>query len=212
MYRLFKRGQVQSQTLIYIIALLTLSVILIFGYVSIRGYNEKTNQINLLQFQNGLKNDITSLSADYKSVKIKEYKLPSGFDKICFVDLEHFEESLDDSKFIINEPVIKDSVDSKAQKNFFLFGKNGLGTYYVEGLQIAAEPYYSCISNIKNVELEIEGRGDGSVVKTPPPKEDCEIAAQKDENGDDLCIQFNEYASQLYTSSCCKEYGLCCPP
>jgi hypothetical protein len=213
-----KRAQIQSQTLIYILALIIIVMVLFFGYQSVRSYNKKTNQVILIQFQNGLKKDVTSLSNDYGSIKIKEYKLPSGYDEICFVDLENIK-SFNPENLIIGHPIILDSVKSGAKKNIFLFEKNNLQTFYVEELRLPNLPYYSCIQLPKSTtKLAIEGKGDSSIVKTPPNEEDCKFADEFDdadgensENGEDLCDEFNEDFGDLYISTCCTEWGSCCP-
>ena len=174
MHKPSKSAQISSQTLIYILVLIVIAMVFLFGYQSIKTRNKKQNQVILIQFQNQLKNDVVSLSGDFGSIKIKEYKLPSGYEEICFVDLKNLKSLEDDTDFtlenvIINHPIILDTVKSNTQKNVFLFGPEGFKTFYVNELQIADVPYYSCIkSNIKSIDLEIEGKGDGSVVKTPP--------------------------------------------
>jgi len=201
MHKKTKRGQIPSQVLFYIVALLVISMILLFGYKAIKGMREKEEQIILIQFKTELSNDIKSLSSDYGTIRVKEYELPSEFDEICFVDLGQV-----DSSEIINHPRIKDSVESGAKQNLFLLKEDNFEAFYIENLELSNYPYFSCIqSKTGDVKLKIEGKGNAAVVKTPPSQKYCQNA----QDGG-LCNGLDIVFYPGYKAECCKEYGLCC--
>ena len=196
-----KRGQISSQIFVYILALIIVAMILLFGYKAISNMQKRSEKVVLIQFKTQLKNDVKQLSNDYGSVRIEKYKLPSGFDEICFVDLKNVNPS-----DIVNHPIIKDSVESGVKENIFLLGKNNFDTLYVKDLELSSYPYLSCISSkIGSVELRIEGKGNAVVIKTPPYQKYCQNA----KNGG-LCNGLDIVFGSEYKSECCKEYGLCC--
>jgi hypothetical protein len=196
-----KRGQIPSQIFVYILALIIVAMILLFGYKAISNMQKRGEQVVLIQFKTQLKNDVERLSSDYGSVRIGKYKLPSGFDEICFVDLKNVNPS-----DIMNHPIIKDSVESGVKENIFLLGKSNFDSIYVEDLELSSYPYFSCISSkIGSVELRIEGKGNAAVIKTPPSQKYCQNA----QDGG-LCDGLDIVFGSGYKSDCCKEYGLCC--
>ena len=192
-----KRGQSSSQVFIYIIAVLVIGLIVLFGYQSVSSAREKGEQALLLQFEAKLKEDIDSYSS-YGSLGIKEYQFPSGFDEICFVDLNNFDpETFDGYR------VIEDSVRSKAEQNVFLLGDK-VETFYIENLQLYYDPYYSCVEGGEKIKLKIEGQGDVAILYLPYKKH-CQNAHDNSE-----CESFLDWLNPGYSAACCEEYNLCC--
>ena len=194
------RAQMEQQTFIYILSLIGVAFILIFGYKAINDISKKDDQVVLIQFQNKLKNDVESLSSDYGSVKVREYNLPSGFDEICFVDLENVNPEL-----IPNRPIMEDSIQSGVKKNIFSLRENDIETFYIEGFKLS-DPYWSCIQpKSGNIELRIEGIGNAAFIKTPPYIKHCKNA--EDEG---VCNLLDGFFYTGFKEECCEEHKLCC--
>jgi hypothetical protein len=196
-----KRGQIPSQAFVYILALLIIVFILVFGYNSAIKAKTTQQEVELAEFEAKLRNDVSSLNLEYGSAKVREYKLPSGFDEICLVDIGKV-----DSNLLGNHPLIKDSVESGVKQNVFLSGRDRFKSFYIEGLQLSF-PYFSCATPTESgVELQFESAGDKSIV-TPPPNEGyCRRAEQ-----DGLCyVLYLLEENYNYTKRCCTDYGLCC--
>ena len=196
-------AQISSQTLIYILVLIVIAMVFLFGYQSIKTLNKKQNQVILIQFQNQLKNDVVSLSGDFGSIRIKEYKLPSGYEEICFVDLTNA-----NSEDIINYPIIADSVKNGVQKNIFFLGTEDFETFYAKGLKLPVYPFSCFKPKPGSTKIAIEGLGDASLLKAPPNEEYCDGAQQNN-----LCKELESTFGIDYLKRCCEEYLIensCC--
>jgi len=75
-----------GQVFIYIMAAILAVAIMLYGYRTIRGFGERTEQIALVRFKTDLEAEIRTIASDYGSVKRVELGLPSKYNKVCFVD------------------------------------------------------------------------------------------------------------------------------
>ena len=83
-----KIAQIQTQVFVYVIGLIIMGIILLYGYQSISAMREKGDQIDLLTFKTDMEQEVSKMSSDYGSARIITLKTPSGFLEVCFVDLE----------------------------------------------------------------------------------------------------------------------------
>ena len=81
-----KKAQL-GQVFVYILAAFLAVAIMLYGYRTIRGFGERTEQIGLVRFKTDLESEIRTIASDYGSVKKAELALPSKYTKVCFVDL-----------------------------------------------------------------------------------------------------------------------------
>lgn len=205
-----KRGMFEGRIVVYISAGILAVLFLVFGYRMMGSIGEKGEQAFLAEFKTKLDRDIGSVGFDIGSVKIGKYGVPSTFDEICFVDLRYV-----DVSELENYSIIKDSVESGANKNVFLMGEDGFETMYIEDLGVFYWPHYSCLSTrTGKIELEIEGVGHGAAVKVME-REFCQKANDDSANPEEMCNLLNvlcpDYKTECgYRAKCCEKYNLCC--
>src|SRR3989344_9330257 len=77
-----RKAEMQSQIFIYILAMVIGVGILLYGYNAIKGFKSQADDVLLLQFENGIRNDLKTIS--FESTKVKTYDLPSTVSQICF--------------------------------------------------------------------------------------------------------------------------------
>ncbi len=77
-----KKAEMQSQIFIYILAMVIGVGILLYGYNAIKGFKTQADDVLMIQFENGIKNDLKTIS--FESTKVKTYDLPSQVLQICF--------------------------------------------------------------------------------------------------------------------------------
>jgi hypothetical protein len=159
-----KKGQIAGEPLLYILAALVFGGVLLFGISSIGGLRQRSAQVDIIEFKTHITDDISSLSKSFRDTKKQTYNLPSGYKELCVVDLKQVK-----PEDIIGHPLIRDSVDSKAQANVFLLGDK-FENFYAKDLAVAEAPFYSCV-NAKSgqVEVRMEGHGDSTLVKLQAP-------------------------------------------
>lgn len=82
-----RKSQIQSQVFVYVLAMIIIAVILLYGYKSISMMRQKGEDIDLLSFKQDVEEEVVKMSNDYGSANIVTFKTPSGFDRVCLVDL-----------------------------------------------------------------------------------------------------------------------------
>lgn len=191
-----KRGQ--SQIFVYILGLIIVGLVLFVGYKSLINFNKSGQQLLTIEFERDLADDISKLSkpSEFGSKLKKTYSLPSGFDEICFVDLNSV--SLEE----VDKAFVKTSVESGVRDNVFLFGAD-TESFHVDGLKLL-EPFYYCIVS-DSVSLTIEGVGGSALVYTPVYEKYCQNA-----QSGDLCEGLDIAFYEGYRDGCCSKYSLCC--
>ncbi|HLC60946.1 MAG TPA: hypothetical protein VJJ52_05970 [Candidatus Nanoarchaeia archaeon] len=151
-----RKSQLYGQIFIYILTILLIFFILIYGYNAISNFKGRTEQIVSLKLGEEIKNSVQSITPDFGSVVKKELDI-GGASEICFVESYNIPSLPIDTRN--KYPLIQDSVDSKSGKNVFLVGKNAETSFY--GGIISVEPDLLCIApKGGRVNLKLEGMGD----------------------------------------------------
>ena len=152
-YKFSAEAQIYSQVFIYILTIILISFILVYGYNAVQNFKKRAEQVSCLKFKNDLSNAIESISSDFGSIKRKDLQLCAGYAQVCFV--ETFE-----SPSISNsvDPIIKDSILSNTGKNVFLVEDIAKEAFYAG--KISVEPDVLCIRAVSNkISLRLEGKG-----------------------------------------------------
>lgn len=166
----FRKSQIQ-QVFIYILAIIVFSMILLYGYKSIKGLGQKADDVILLQLKTKITSTVKKAVSDYGSVIREELDIPGDYDRVCFVDLSKSSEALDqevcDSVSPDYEPLVCDSWEANAKSNMFLLSKSGdVLTYDIGDIRIEKDEggvieYYECINVLQQkIVLRLEGEGD----------------------------------------------------
>ena len=155
------KAQLIGQVFIYIITIIIVAFILVYGYRAIFIFKEKADQISFVQLKNDLQNTVEVLSVDFGSVKIRRFTVPENINTVCFVKTFPSMPTLSGT----NYPIIEDSVNSGVNKNVFLVGKNVEESFFIG--KISLDEDLLCVSAIGNeIELKMEGRGDHTFISS----------------------------------------------
>lgn len=149
-----KESQLYGQIFIYILTIILISFILVYGYNAVQDFRDRANKVACLKFQNDLSNAIEIISSDFGSVKRKDLQLCSGYSQVCFV------ESIESPNLPSNtDPIIRDSVLSNTGRNVFLIETIAKESFYAGNISV--EPDVLCIRAANNkISLRLEGKGD----------------------------------------------------
>ena len=149
-----KKSQLHSQIFIYILTIIIISLVFIYGYNAIVNFKNRAEQVACLKFQNDLKNAVESTSGDFGSVRKKDLQVCGNNRLVCFV------ESFDNPSLPAGtDPIIKDSVNSNTGRNVFLIEKIAQQSFYA-GV-ISVEPDVLCVRSVENkISLRLESKGD----------------------------------------------------
>jgi len=83
-----KKGIGVGQVFIFIVAALTFSMILIFGYRAITGFLKSGEEVAFVQFKTSLESSIKKIYTEFGSVRVEKYSTPTSYRQICFLDLD----------------------------------------------------------------------------------------------------------------------------
>ena len=197
-----------GRVIVYAVILVVAVLFIVFASRMIVDVGEKGQQVVLMGFKNKLDKDVQSIGFEMGSVKVESYNIPSTFNEVCFVDLEHV------NLFWLENPLVEDSVSSGGNKNVFLIGKNSFESFYVEDLGVFYYPHHTCIyTRTGTFELETEGTGDGAAIKSLK-RDFCEEADESQNGWMCYALDFQfcpDYQPDCgYKALCCEIYDLCC--
>lgn len=140
------RAQIVGKVFIYILSLVIMSLVLIYGYQAVKSFLAAHEEISLVEAKRALKDAVEDVSLNYGTVKQKNIQIPTKFKQVCFVDKLTQNLFYDTIRICIpNEenynPIVCNSW-KEAQENVF----------FVES-KIKAEPFYSG-------KIVVDGNGD----------------------------------------------------
>ena len=157
-----RKSQLYGQIFIYMLTLVLISVIMVYGYTAIRNFKQKTDDIVAVKFQRDLTSAIESITNDYGSISKKELQLSAEITKVCFV--ESFE-PFDKNNPLSSQPLdnlVRDSI-SDTNKNTFLMEKSIRSSFFAG--KISVDKDVLCIKPGNNrIVLRIEGKGDHALL------------------------------------------------
>jgi hypothetical protein len=96
-----KKGLGIGQVFVFIVAAITFSLIMIFGYKSITGFIKSGEDVQFVQFKTSLDTSIKKIYTEYEAFRIEKYSLPGEYEKICFIDLNYPPEKIRDEMLML---------------------------------------------------------------------------------------------------------------
>lgn len=86
-----KKGLGIGQVFIFIVVAITFALIMIFGYSAITEFMKSGEEVQFIQFKTDLEDSVKGIYSDADSVSVEEFRPPSTFQQICFLDLDYGE-------------------------------------------------------------------------------------------------------------------------
>lgn len=152
------KAQLYSQIFIYVLTIILISFILVYGYNAVQNFKKRAEQVSCLKFKNDLVNSIESISSDFGSIKRKDLQLCASYSKVCFV-----ETFVSPNLPYDIDPIIKDSILSGTGRNVFLVEDIAKESFYSG--KISVEPDVLCIRVVNNkISLKLEGKGNHALL------------------------------------------------
>ena len=153
-----RKAQLYGQIFMYALTLVLISVILVYGYTSIKNFKQKTEDIVALKFQKDIRSAIEGITNDYGSIFRKEFQLSGDINQACFVEtFQPFDKSNPVSNLQLNS-LVKNSIKD-SDKNVFLLG-DSLKISFFAGI-ISVDRDVLCLKPASNrIILRLEGKGD----------------------------------------------------
>src|SRR3989344_4561433 len=108
------KSQIYGQVFIYILTILLVSFILIYGYNAVQNFKDRAEQVSCLKFKEDLKSSVTSILSDFGSVKRKDFRVCNNYKEVCFVETYGSDADL---SYLGIDPIIEDNIISRTGKN-----------------------------------------------------------------------------------------------
>ncbi|MCK5283533.1 MAG: hypothetical protein KAK00_09085 [Nanoarchaeota archaeon] len=161
------RAQNVGQIFTYIVTIVIIAVILLFGYNAIRDFKQKADQISMVDFQNNLESSIKSI--EYGSLRNKVFTLSNDYKEVCFVN-NHNTDDYGDYDFDVifkDYPIIRDVVESGTRKNIFLIKdkKEVAEKFEIGKISFSGDSILKCFDVINSkLSIAIEGKGNHVII------------------------------------------------
>lgn len=149
-----KIAQLYSQIFIYILTIVLVSFILVYGYTAVKNFKERADQVSCLKFKNDMQNAISSVSSDFGTVKRKDLSICGRYTGVCFV--ESFTEP--DIPYE-TDPIIMDSVRSGSGNNVFLIEGIAKEPFYAGNISVGPDDVLCIEAAGGKISLRLEGKG-----------------------------------------------------
>jgi hypothetical protein len=165
-----KKAEAISQIFTFLIVILLIGILALFGYNAFMKIKEKQCQSELLSFKEDLKTSIEEIARREGASIEKSYLLGCGVKKIYFIDRQQTIE-----KQTLNENAeINDSIHSPVRDNMFILKGNKVIDQMEIGPIALVPPYFACVNPSGGlITITLEGK-DGKVLVQPQgPRFSC---------------------------------------
>lgn len=113
-----RKSQIHAQAFVYILAIIIMAMILAYGYKAVKDIIDKGEFTSLVNFKTELKTSVNSITHDYGSVKNEGFIVPTGFNKVCFVDVDRSQiDTALAQPELSDYPIVKNYVQSIKDEN-----------------------------------------------------------------------------------------------
>ena len=77
-----------GQVFVFIIAAITFSLIMIFGYKALTDFMHQGEKVQFFQFKTDIERSIKEIYTEYGAVRVQEFRTPAKTSQVCFVDFD----------------------------------------------------------------------------------------------------------------------------
>jgi|SRR3989344_3621544 len=155
-----QNAQVTTQVFMFILAVIILGVIILYGYQAITKFLATSSDVAMADFQNQFISAVESIKRDYGSVSKLELALPKKITQICIVDS-------DTTKNIGDFATTHERMYSswvKSGENIFLTPTQAQ-PIKINDITVQENNGYFCQTNsLGKITIRLEGQGDKAIV------------------------------------------------
>ena len=184
-----KRAEIALQLFKYALAGVISIIIVAFGYNIINSLTGKACIAEIAKF----KIDVTDIGTtlDFGAKEQQSYQVPCDIDEIYFLDLEKA-----DPRYLIEAPLVKDSLETKASNNVFLLKEGKVKSSFSLGPMEIEYPYYKClVPQFGKVSFFLEGTQKSALMTAASNQPECtlipvELSLDESESAIDEAVEF----------------------
>lgn len=165
-----KQGQIAGQSLIFVLSIIIVGMLLLFGVKSIFSLKATQKNIEQVQLEKSISKEIQQMIGNYGSQSNTKIGLLDEFSEVCFADLSVRDRigSIDarDPVTYYQRPYVQDILDSGVKENVFIRDTYLEHSFYVPGIELEqATDGFLCIQvRGGSINLGVEGKGKTAIV------------------------------------------------
>lgn len=161
MKRIMNKKAMAQQVFLYILTLIILATIFIFGFKAVNNLRGKSEQAELVAFSKEIKDDVSSMLRSLDEGR-RSYSVPAA--KICFLDMGYTGDKGGSGLCTNGDPVLCEIWKSGADKNVYLDNEK-LPSFRLDDITI--EQGFLCKELEQGrLELNMKGTGDKVVISS----------------------------------------------
>ena len=155
------KSQMIGQIFIYILSLILIGFILIYGYNAIVDFRERAKEVSFANFENDLSSMVEIVAPDTGTIKTESFEVPAGYGKVCFVKSFPDFPTLSSTGY----PLIENTINKKVKKNVFLI-KEAPRSFFIGNIEVISDDNkILCIDAVNGIiKIKFEGKGDNAVL------------------------------------------------
>ena len=81
-----KKAQMPGQIFIYILAIVIVGAIIVYGYTAIKDFSDRGDQVAFVSFKTSFENTVKTMVSDYGTIKRPDFDVPPQYERVCAVD------------------------------------------------------------------------------------------------------------------------------
>ncbi|MBW2967496.1 hypothetical protein KY362_03345 [Candidatus Woesearchaeota archaeon] len=81
-----RKGQIAGQIFIYIIAVVVVGLIIVYGYSAIKGFTQRGEEVEYIGLKTNIENAVKGITSDFGSIKRPDITIPGKYEYVCFVN------------------------------------------------------------------------------------------------------------------------------
>ena len=162
-----KKGQIQAQVFVYVLAMLVIALVLLYGYRSLSTMQERAKQVDILSLKNEVIKAVEKVSNDYGTVRAPTFNIPKEYTELCFIDIDNSPAA----ELQANHPLVYEAWEDESANVFlikglvdesFMIGESDDSLISIEN------PNYLCFKVINGrVKVKLEGTGGKAEISIP---------------------------------------------
>ena len=79
-----RKAQLAGQIFIYIIAVVVVGLIILYGYSAIKSFSKRGEEVEYLTLKTSLESAVKGISSDFGSIKRPDIAIPGKYKQVCF--------------------------------------------------------------------------------------------------------------------------------
>jgi hypothetical protein len=170
-----KKAQIQSQLFIYLLAIIVIGFLLVFGTRAIMSLFSTVDEIDLLKFKTDIESNAKRIAPNYGKWEKFSFDVPREIEKVCFVEHEGVDITAKQGAGLCDDMhsdyhfLMCNSWKDALSANVFTVPFQSLqgGSIYLGEVQINGPDDYLCVPVVDGkLDLKLVGRGNSLLIES----------------------------------------------